>query len=643
MRRLLTILTLFLCATPALAGSIAPPASIPGTPGLSAALNARKQWRPIGNNINTANFATSNAGDIGCTARRLYTTVGPVSAIRIHTYDYTANETAGASPIIYRAAIEYPLGSYSTQMTVAGVTTWVTDPNSAGTWTDACPVPNIPANTQFAVRLYARKSVAPASPSATIASTAVLPGNLSTSTTYYYKITSVDNGVESIGSTEVSAAPSVGNAAITLAWTANAFASAYKIYRGTSTGTEVYLTTVLAPQVTWEDVGAVPAGTASVPTTAAYYYGSILLTGESANTVYAGGNGSDQTAATGAITGASGGGSGAAFAVTPDCVIGDDSQTTSIVLLGDSIGAGSTGIIAPAALNNWFNKSMTPGITNSLNCSIGGERIKAFASYISGHPVKNRMALISPPDVGSNNYFVIQLGRNDLFTDSRTWQQVGGDVLTVAQQLSYKGNRPIVLTLLPGSNSTDGWITVGNQSASSATPHANYNQWVRGGCPVLPGALTTPVAVGTTNAIPCPYIYQTIDLCSALETSQDSDIWKVPVAASLTSQTATGSPTTTTVTISGAAYTASQYINYMLRCDSGTANNVGKARLISANTATAFTVAAFPSSMASGDTFSVWPVYTVDGTHPSDTGDAYIAANLWTTSLVATFAPFVTP
>ena len=68
---------------------------------------------------------------------------------------------------------------------------------------------------------------------------------LSSGTTYFYKVTAVDNlGGETTGSTEISQAVSAANQGIGLTWQPNSGARGYRVYRGTSSGAEnVYFNT----------------------------------------------------------------------------------------------------------------------------------------------------------------------------------------------------------------------------------------------------------------------------------------------------------------------------------------------------------------------------------------------------------------
>ena len=98
-------------------------------------------------------------------------------------------------------------------------------------------------------------------------------GGLSTSTTYYYKVTAIDSaGGESAASSEVSATTGAGantTQTINVSWTAVTGATGYKVYRATSSGSEVYLVNVTTNY--YADTGYATAGSATPPTTGTAY------------------------------------------------------------------------------------------------------------------------------------------------------------------------------------------------------------------------------------------------------------------------------------------------------------------------------------------------------------------------------------
>lgn len=124
-----------------------------------------------------------------------------------------------------------------------------------------------------------------------LAPTAAAGGSLTTGTTYYYKITAFNCAGETLPSSEVSITPSGSNLSVALSWSTLAGVSdlqplaryfgGFKIYRGTSSGSEnVLVATVAYNATSYTDTGA--AGTAATPpssNTASTFIGSNTFTG----------------------------------------------------------------------------------------------------------------------------------------------------------------------------------------------------------------------------------------------------------------------------------------------------------------------------------------------------------------------------
>ena len=108
--------------------------------------------------------------------------------------------------------------------------------------------------------------------SAALTMTTVTPATATTggtlaAATYFYKVTAINgsNPVgESLPATEVSQVTSGSTSTVTLTWTAVAGATGYKIYRSTTTNTEVFLTQVGAV-LTLVDTGSITPAGASPP------------------------------------------------------------------------------------------------------------------------------------------------------------------------------------------------------------------------------------------------------------------------------------------------------------------------------------------------------------------------------------------
>jgi hypothetical protein len=90
-------------------------------------------------------------------------------------------------------------------------------------------------------------------PTATLAA----GGTLTVATPYFYVVTAISGGNETVHSAEATVTPTTGNQTVNLSWSAVAWATAYKVYRSTASGS--YLTPSLAGNPTtnsFSDTGA---------------------------------------------------------------------------------------------------------------------------------------------------------------------------------------------------------------------------------------------------------------------------------------------------------------------------------------------------------------------------------------------------
>ena len=112
-------------------------------------------------------------------------------------------------------------------------------------------------------------------PSGLSVGTATAGGILTASTTYYYKVTAVDsNGGETTVSSEASGATTSSNKVLPVTWTAVPGATAYKIYRSTSTGTEKFLANSQTNSFT--DNGIITISSTSPPSSNTAYISTNL-------------------------------------------------------------------------------------------------------------------------------------------------------------------------------------------------------------------------------------------------------------------------------------------------------------------------------------------------------------------------------
>lgn len=105
-------------------------------------------------------------------------------------------------------------------------------------------------------------------PPATFNAVSATTGGTLAATTYYYKITALNAGGQTVGSNEIQATTTTATSTVALTWDQSLTATSYKIYRSSSAGTETLLTTIgSGSTVAFTDTGALtPDGSTTVPT-----------------------------------------------------------------------------------------------------------------------------------------------------------------------------------------------------------------------------------------------------------------------------------------------------------------------------------------------------------------------------------------
>lgn len=235
-----------------------------------------------------ADAERGNAGtDYSATSRLKIVIAGPISKLAALIGNSEPEGAGTQAPSINRLSFEN--ASAIVRATVNGAPDFIANPSNvaAGVLTDAVGFPVAPATTIYS-RLFRRVAKPATAPSAT----AIAGGNLTSGSTYYYELTSVDNGLESGPSAEFSAAASTPNLAIALSWTAPAYGQAINIYQGAASGGERFLAQVPIGQTSFADLGVLTRNAAvSPPAATATSLDRYLYAGESANIQYCGGGG----------------------------------------------------------------------------------------------------------------------------------------------------------------------------------------------------------------------------------------------------------------------------------------------------------------------------------------------------------------
>lgn len=647
-RFLVALFATFALATSAAAGPPPVPSSAPligTTPDLFGGLNRlRTGMRFVGTNwlgVGAFNFGGT---DIAETARLSYHNIGALSQVAAcfgQNVVASGSEGTGTTPYIVRWTEETPLPQIRQAYPYYAAQTNQLDIVVGKTGLQCSPPVNgfIAAGSTFQVREFIRVSAPPTLTSAT----AVAGGALATSATCY-KLTNLDaGGLESGPTAEQCATPAGGNLAIQLVIAPSTYTTATCVYRGATTAEKFMLCipagSSVAGQISFTDYGQITPTATAPPAQPAIYWTRNSMSGESSNAVDVSGAGTDVSTSTGAITG--GTGPSAAVITAPFLVVGDDTTAPAYMCLCDSIGLGggisSTTFGTASHFNaNWFNIGFT-GL-NTGNFSIGGTRSAQLTGAVAA-VTDQRMAATAFAD-----YIIDNTSTNDL-ANSRTGLQIAADKLAMGKNFSNRGIRYVITTSTPKVTTTDNMLTIGNQTLTAfEAERLNYNNWIYNGMQV--DGSGNPVLSGGTRT---PYIYDYIDYGKSIEVNgsnvltRNGGFWKVPAAAFLTGQIATGSPSTTSLPASGSTFTASSSSNpglsgYLIKVTSGARS--GQTAFITTNTSTTLTLLAnatafyatgnvtgLSGAMAAGDTFDVYAVLGTDGTHPGMVAQALMGAD----------------
>lgn len=329
-------------------------------------------------------------------------------------------------------------------------------------------------------------------------------------------------------------------------------------------------------------------------------------------------------------------------------------------LQGDSITYGTganrgTGSWAVQALNQ---TGVTAGVSTNIftsggipfvNTSLPGDQV---SSLILTH--MGRFAALT-----RTKYILGMLGINDLGTGGATAATLEQNLATLWTQESLLGARVYYATLTPHSNSTDGWLTIVNQSSigSAETNRVAVNDWLRDGAPIT-NSTGVPAAVGTsaTTANRVPYYLAgvaqvnptsgvatasgpgvhpatgTFELANIVETAQDSGIWQVD-AGNRTVTDGAMTAASNVLTSATANFQTTDVGHYVSVSGAGTAGAYLARVLISSRTnATTVVLASNAITTVTGATVTVDGQASTnmmnngDGLHPGVHGHAIMGA-----------------
>jgi hypothetical protein len=344
---------------------------------------------------------------------------------------------------------------------------------------------------------------------------------------------------------------------------------------------------------------------------------------------------------------------------SPFAIIGQlGSSLLTAGFVGDSItfgvGSNTVGSWAVQAVNAGASASLSTSVATAMpfiNASETGDQV---ANLIASHA--SRFALL-----GRVKYILGMMGINDL-TGGYTAAQLEANLVTLWAQESMRGGKPYYGTITPHNVSTDGWLTLANQSpltspAGAETARVAVNDWIRDGAPVS-NSTGLPVAIGsataTTNRAPfyvagVPQVNPTsgvstasgpgthpatglFELANAVETAQDSGVWQVD-AGNRTVADGAITAASNVLTSATANFQTTDVGHYVSVSGAGTAGAYLARILISSRTnATTVVLASNAVTTVSGASVTIDGQLSTnmmnngDGLHPGVNGHALMGA-----------------
>ena len=215
----------------------------------------------------------------------------------------------------------------------------------------------------------------------------------------------------------------------------------------------------------------------------------------------------------------------------PSMILGrvKDPGKPVVGIIGDSIAQGSNdndrGYIERSLLDGYsFQKVAFPG--EALDGWIGNNGLTRY---------RRASILIS----ASLTHAICEYGRNNM--NSATVQ---ADTLAAWTSLARMGVPVYQTTITPQTTSTDGWVTVGNQTVADATKEARrtaFNDWLRDGAPISAGAPVAPGMSGASRAGSAAHpLSGWFEIADLAESARNSGKWKGGYTSDGTHPGATG-------------------------------------------------------------------------------------------------------
>lgn len=310
---------------------------------------------------------------------------------------------------------------------------------------------------------------------------------------------------------------------------------------------------------------------------------------------------------------------------SPVAIIGyaaTGSIATSVAIEGDSIANGTEDSGYGLNEGGYLRRALEALNLPYLNLTASGERGVA-ASNINNY-YRKQLAFMATTRVW-------QYGINDITNGSATPATTLAAMKAAALSEAYiamsAGQRFVACSVLPVTSSTDGWLTVANQSPSADIEaiRVPYNTWLRDSSSSGFVAQAQAQVVGNAYA----GTVAVLDVCTPVECNasgtltMDGGRWIAAPTGVVDSGVAVAG-TSGTQLVTTKSWTAYAYKGYCVRFTSGAA--AGLMSTITTNTTSSLTYRSTLSpAPASGDSWNITDALVADGKHPSSIGHKLIA------------------
>jgi len=192
----------------------------------------------------------------------------------------------------------------------------------------------------------------------------------------------------------------------------------------------------------------------------------------------------------------------------------------AVAIVGDSIVNGSNDSFADYNRVGYLYRALN-GQRPFLLLAVSGEQA---AQYLTQGSMRARYV-----GVGAH-YAICTYGVNDL-QGGRTLAQTQASLLGIwtSAVAANPTVRVLQTTITPKSSSTDGWATVGSQTADgTVSPNRPaLNAWIRAGAPTVAGVAVAPGTSGAVVAGQAGHpLWSYLEVSDVVESARDTGLWK---------------------------------------------------------------------------------------------------------------------